>query len=117
VGYAWIPVGLLLRASDLPPSVALHALTAGAIGTLILGMMARVALGHTGRALQPPRAVVAAFVCVTLAALVRVLGPLLHIPYRTTIFAAGGLFSAAFLLYVLAYAPILLSPRADGKPG
>ena len=36
----------------IPPSAATHALTAGAIGTLTLGMMARVTLGHTGRKLE-----------------------------------------------------------------
>jgi uncharacterized protein involved in response to NO len=123
VGYAWIPVGLLLRAlatvdGRVPMTLATHALTVGAIGALTLGMMARVALGHTGRMLEAPRPAVAAFALVTLAALVRVAGPL-AVPsrYLATVVVAGVLFGAAFALFAIAYVRILASPRVDGKSG
>jgi uncharacterized protein involved in response to NO len=95
VGYAWLVLGLLLRGAagvfGAPNgSVATHALTVGAIGTLTLGMMARVALGHTGRMLVAPRSMTAAFVAITLAALARVLVPWLapqH--YRVGLVTAG----------------------------
>jgi uncharacterized protein involved in response to NO len=123
VAYTWIPVGLALRvASHVTPAVpavlAAHALTVGAIGGLTLGMMARVALGHTGRALHAPRSMTVAFALITLAAVVRVLGPLVDIrAYRASLFASGTLWTAAFALYLLVFAPILTAKRLDGKPG
>ncbi|HRH01170.1 MAG TPA: NnrS family protein, partial [Polyangiaceae bacterium] len=121
---AWVPLGLALRVAAaltplVPPSLATHALTVGAIGGMTLGMMARVSLGHTGRALEVGRSVTAAFVLVTLAALVRVGGPLALGAARTRIalHVSGALWTAAFALFVVAYAPILTRARADGKPG
>ena len=123
VAYLWIPGGLVLRTVSLfspavPPSVAIHALTVGAIGGITLGMMSRVALGHTGRALRASRAAIASFVLVTLAAIVRVLVPLIDIShYRASVFIAGSLWTAAFGVHLAVYVPILVSRRADLKPG
>jgi len=122
-GIVWIALGLLLRAAPLfgiaiPSSIATHALTVGAIGSLTLGMMARVALGHTGRPLSLPKPMALGFVLVTLAAAVRVGGPLLSPTlYAPALVASGVLWTAAFALYVLTYTPILLRARVDGKPG
>jgi uncharacterized protein involved in response to NO len=122
-GYAWLCLGLLLRAvaglaGAIPETLATHALTVGAIGSLILGMMARVALGHTGRPLVAPRPMAAAFVLVTAAAIVRVFVPLLAPgAYLLALIEAAALWTAAFLLYLVAYAPILSSPRVDGRSG
>jgi uncharacterized protein involved in response to NO len=81
-------------------------------------MMARVALGHTGRPLAPPRLVVWAFAAVTFAAVARVVAPLLDAArYLPALVVAGGFWTAAFMMYLVAYAPILVSPRVDGKPG
>ncbi|MBI4814964.1 MAG: NnrS family protein [Deltaproteobacteria bacterium] len=122
VGHAWIPVGLALRVVSaltpaVPASSALHALTAGAIGCTTLGMMARVALGHTGRPLVPSRAVTIAFLLIVLAAVVRVAGTLTSESYRSALYISGGLWTLAFALFVAAYAAILCRPRLDGKPG
>jgi uncharacterized protein involved in response to NO len=106
VGHAWIPIGLLLR--PFAPSLGLHAITAGAIGSLTLGMMARVSLGHTGRPIVAPGSIAVAFVLVTLAAVLRV---------ATVLAPAALLWSLAFAIYVAAYAPMLVAPRIDGKPG
>ncbi len=123
-GHAWIPLGLALRAvsaispTTVSPSPGLHALTAGAIGALTLGMMARVALGHTGRPMHAPRGIATAFVLVTLAAAVRVLVPLVAPGlYLRALEVTALLWAGAFALYVVKYAAILWSPRADGKPG
>jgi uncharacterized protein involved in response to NO len=122
-GYAWLVVGLLLRAMagllGVPVSSgATHALTVGAIGTLTLGMMARVALGHTGRMLVAPSSMTAAFVAITLAALARVLGPWL-VPgqYLVGLVAAGIFWVLAFAVFLAAYSPMLCRPRVDGRPG
>lgn len=116
LGYAWLPVGLALRASGVGPFAALHALTAGCIGMLILGMMARVALGHTGRILRAPTLVAVAFGLVALAACLRTFGPLLA-PGTIWVIASGLLWGLAFSLYGWVYFPILTRPRVDGKPG
>src|SRR5690606_14329181 len=81
VGYAWLGVGLALRGlaafvPGIPITMGIHALTAGAIGTMCLGMMSRVALGHTGRPLQVGAPIVAAYVLLTFAVVVRVFTPL-----------------------------------------
>jgi uncharacterized protein involved in response to NO len=97
-----------------------HALTVGAIGTLTLGMMARVSLGHTGRALALRPITVAAFVLVTLAAVLRVFGPVLGasaLAYPTWLALSATAWAAAFALFLVAYVRVLTSPRADGKPG
>jgi uncharacterized protein involved in response to NO len=121
-GYAWLALGLLLRALGrlvpIPGSVATHALTVGAIGSLTLGMMARVALGHTGRALVASKPVVWAFGAITMAAFARVVVPMFAPGwYFGTLVATAALWTLAFLLYMVAYFPILLMPRVDGKPG
>jgi uncharacterized protein involved in response to NO len=122
-GHAWIVAGLALRAasaftSAVPSVVATHALTVGAIGGLTLGMMSRVALGHTGRPLTSSRAVTLSFLAITLAAFVRVVGPLVALPaYLLTVYAAGILWTAAFVVFVVVYAPVLMTARSDGKPG
>lgn len=123
LGYAWVPLGfalLALAAAGIVPSTspALHAFTAGGIGVLTLGMMARVSLGHTGRLLEAPPVMTWAFVAINLAALLRVALPVL-VPEASlpSMVAAGALWIAAFGLFVVVYAPILLRPRVDGKPG
>lgn len=123
VGYFFLPIGLALRAvAELTPhvqaSAALHATTVGAIGVLTLGMMARVSLGHTGRAIVAPKAITVAFVLVILAAIVRVVGPMIGGRVSTpSLHAAATLWSLAFLLYVARIAPVLVAPRPDGRPG
>ena len=71
--------------------MATHAITAGAIGSLTLGMMARVALGHTGRALAASPPVAAAFVMITAGAAMRVAAPLAAEHYEAALSIAGGL--------------------------
>jgi uncharacterized protein involved in response to NO len=121
-GYAWVCAGLLLGALAgahvVPDSLATHALTAGAIGSLTLGMMARVALGHTGRPLVVSGSIAWSFGAVTAAAFARVLVPL-FLPgwYFAALLVAGGLWTVAFLVYLAVYAPILTSPRIDGRAG
>lgn len=123
LGFAWLPVCLLLKSAwllglPLPPGSWLHALGAGAMATMIIGVMSRAALGHTGRALLAPRPVVAAYALLTLAALLRVFGPLL-LPAAASLWLIGAaaLWSTAFLLFLLVFAPILCRPRIDGRPG
>lgn len=123
LGYAWIAFGfalLALSAAGLSPAAvnALHAFTVGGIGVLTLGMMARVSLGHTGRLLEPAPVMTRAFVLINLAALIRVTLPLFFPGVYMQIMTAAGLaWVAAFGLFAWVYAPMLLRPRVDGKPG
>jgi uncharacterized protein involved in response to NO len=122
-GYAWLVIGMLLRAAGsfvpaMPSSLSTHALTVGAIGSLTLGMMARVSLGHTGRPLVAPRAIRSAFVAITIAAVARVVAPVFApTAYFASLIVAGVLWSLAFATFLWLYLPILASARSDGKPG
>jgi uncharacterized protein involved in response to NO len=123
VGYAFVPIGLALRATAaltavVPASMATHALTVGAIGMLTIGMMARVSLGHTGRPLRATPIVAIAFALLGLAAVVRVIGALLGpAGYLPSLHLAGTAWTVAFALFLWRYAPVLLRARVDGKPG
>ncbi|MBT8419273.1 MAG: NnrS family protein [Gammaproteobacteria bacterium] len=119
-GFLWLVVGLFLLGlasfAIVPSSLAKHALTIGVIGTLTLGMMARVALAHTGRPLKPAWPIVAAFVAINVAALIRVFGPLLLAEsYAFHIHLSGGIWFLAFAVFLVVYLPILIRPRIDGK--
>ena len=122
-GYGWLALGLALRAAGgfgapVPASLATHALTVGAIGSLCLGMMARVARGHTGRLIVAPWAMVIAFVALTGAAFARVVVPLFGAAgYFAALIVAGTLWAGAFLAFFVTHLPMLAAPRVDGKPG
>lgn len=121
--YLWLPVGLALKAVALLTGAAfsafwLHALTMGTLATMIVAVMTRAALGHTGRPLAAHPVTVASYLLLLGAVLVRVFGlAALRVDYPLVIAGAALLWTAAFLLFLVVYAPILLSPRVDGKPG
>jgi uncharacterized protein involved in response to NO len=122
LAYAWIPVHLALRvlASQgwVSPSLATHALTVGAAGGLIIGMMVRTARGHTARVLRADQFDTACFLLVLLAAEVRILLPLLA-PSQTivAVLVSAAFWTSGFGLYAVRYWPVLTRPRLDGKPG
>lgn len=122
VGYGWIIAGFVLTAlaaySVVLPSLALHAFTIGGIGVLTLGMMARVSLGHTGRALRASNAIAVAFVLINLTAVSRALLPI-ALPdwYNALVYGSTLCWLAAFALFVFVYMPILTSARTDGQEG
>jgi uncharacterized protein involved in response to NO len=123
LGYAWLPAGLALKAVHLLAGASwsaywLHALTVGVAGSMVLAVMTRAALGHTGRALAAARPIAVAYGMLSLAALARVFAPVVAPErYRFTILIAGALWLTAFGLYLVVYAPILARPRVDGRPG
>ncbi len=117
LGYGWLALGfILLGASELAtwlsPTAALHALTAGAVGTMTLAVMTRASLGHTGRALTAGRGTVAIYALVTIAALLRVLAPFGAADYLVLLCLAGAAWAGAFGLFVVLYGPALMRPRA-----
>jgi uncharacterized protein involved in response to NO len=116
LGYAWVPVGLALigfsiAGADIPESAGVHALTAGAMTTMILAVMSRASLGHTGRELRASPVTIVAYVCVTVGALLRVAAALSVGAYSAILDIAGAFWGTALLLFVIAYAPILWRPR------
>jgi uncharacterized protein involved in response to NO len=117
LGYGWLALGFVLLGSSeyvawLPPTAALHALTAGAIGTMTLAVMTRATLGHTGHALTAGRGTIAIYALVTLAALLRLLAPFGAGDYLVLLCLAGLAWSGAFGLFVALYAPALMRRRA-----
>lgn len=120
--YVWLPAHLFLRACAawgwLPASAAIHALTVGAAGGLIIGMMTRTALGHTGRPLRAGPLEVACYLLVLGAAPVRVFVPLAAPEWTAhTLLLSALLWSTGFALYAIGYGALLTRPRLDGKPG
>jgi uncharacterized protein involved in response to NO len=121
--YLWLPVGFALKALALLGGFAfaafyLHALTIGTAATMIVAVMTRASLGHTGRPLVVARATICAYLLLATTAAVRVFGlATLPLSYAGIIVLAAALWTAAFALFLYVYAPILLSHRADGKPG
>jgi uncharacterized protein involved in response to NO len=123
LAYLCIPVGLLLKGLALVGFVGwaggwLHVLTVGAIALMILGVMTRVSLGHTGRALVLPRGVASAYILLAAAAAARAIGPAQTVvEYRVTVAVAAGLWALAFGLFLWRYAGMLWQPRPDGRSG
>jgi uncharacterized protein involved in response to NO len=121
--YAWLPVGLALKCAALLWGVAasafwLHALTVGAMAMMVLGVMSRTALSHTGRPMRVGTLGTAAYLLLLLAALVRVFG--LAVPgldYVAVIVLGAAFWSAAFALFLIEYGPMLWRPRIDGREG
>jgi uncharacterized protein involved in response to NO len=123
LAYLWLPLGLAAHAAaafdlGIARNVAVHALTVGAVGGMILAIMTRVALGHTGRPFVAPNGVAAAYALVHLAALARTAGLALAPEAASGLFlASGGLWVLAFAIFLAVYTPILIAPRVDGRPG
>ena len=110
LGYLWLAAGLMLRGvalltGALPEITALHAVTVGAIGSLAIGMMTRVTLGHTGHAMTAGAFMTAAFATVNVAAVLRLTGTSGLLPI------AGTLWTLAFAVYFVRFLPIMIAPR------
>ncbi|MHA7926304.1 MAG: NnrS family protein [Marinobacter sp.] len=117
----WVPVSLFLLAGTLfagwPSNAWSHAAGTGAVACLILGVIARVALGHSGRPLVLPKGMVLAFFAIHLAALIRVLTAFEFIPWHPGIGSSTLLWLFAFGVFLYRYTGILASPRPDGREG
>jgi uncharacterized protein involved in response to NO len=122
LSYAWIPAGFaalaLAHLGVLPVSSAVHLLGVGGMGGLIIGMMTRTALGHTGRLLKAGPAETSMYVAIQAGVLARLCAGLTGGAWRDALLILAGIgWSAAFLLYILAYASRLAQPRIDGREG
>lgn len=121
LGHLWVVLGYVLWAlaaiGQVAPTAWLHALGAGAIGTMILGVMTRVAMGHTGRPLRLLPGMGWGYGAMLAAGAVRVTVALGGMPPRPGLWLAAVLWTLALGLFVVRYGPLLASPRADGRPG
>jgi len=117
LAYLWLAIALalmglaILRPDILTSAHALHALTAGAIGQLTMAVMTRASLGHCGRELHAGAGTIAIYLLVFVGAASRVVLPFTHFDYALGMSIAGVIWAAGFLLFALAYGPMLFTPR------
>lgn len=121
LGQAFIPLGLFLMGaamlgSAIPVTAWAHAFAAS-LATMILGVMTRVALGHTGRPLTLPSGVLVCYGALILAMALRLIVALGWLPWRSGLLASALLWTLAFAGFLLRYWPILTRPRVDGRSG
>lgn len=123
IAFIWINLGFLLLAVNvflnLPNIVVLHTFSVGGIGVIILSMMARVTLGHTGRNVaNPPKAVAIFLIVLIIGAVFRVIAPLIaESHYVIWVAISQMLWITAFLMFLVTYLPMLIQPRLDGRFG
>ncbi len=118
VAYLWLPVGYALMALAafglvFPATAALHALTMGAIGNMILAVTSRVALAHTGRSLHAPRLIMISYAILNTAVVARVLGPLKPGLYVAMIDLSALGWIVTFAIFTGVFWPVLTRPRVD----
>ncbi len=131
VGYGWLILGAgmlggsVLFPAELPLPAAIHVLTIGAIGTMVLAVMTRVSLGHTGRPLHAGRATVAIYLLISAAVVCRLAAAFAtsaYLPYFSLIVASAVCWIASFIVFAAGYGPLLWAPRLQpaasaGLPG
>lgn len=119
LGYGWLAAALVLVGlaglglGD--EGAALHALTVGAFGTMILAVATRASLGHTGRPLTAGAGITAAYALVSVAAVARIVFPFTG---EAALWVSGAAWSLAFGIFTVLYFPVLAGPRVGPKrPG
>jgi uncharacterized protein involved in response to NO len=124
LGYAWLVAGFALWAISAglgigTQDMALHAITLGAFGTMILAVMSRASLGHTGRPIRADGWLILAYTLVSFAAAGRaIVGPILGGGIeRDLIGVSGALWASGFAVFFVRFLPILAFVRPDGRAG
>jgi uncharacterized protein involved in response to NO len=120
LGFAWLVLAFALKAAAeltgiVPEAAWLHAFTVGSLGLMMLGLMTRVSLRHTGRPLEVPAAMRVAYVLMFVAALLR-LAATVHDLGSAVIALSAGLWAAAFALYFVVFWKVLVTPSAPRNP-
>ena len=104
--------GVSIISSLVTQSQAIHALTVGGMGVMILSMISRVSLGHTGRAIAIGKIMTAALIAIVFAFIVRVFGGYFTNNIVSIITLSSALWVVAYSCFVVLYLPILIKPRA-----
>ncbi|MFA0084321.1 NnrS family protein [Vibrio sp. 10N.261.51.F12] len=121
LAYMCIPLSLLYRGlltDAFAAHAMLHLFAVGALGGLILAMISRVTMGHTGRAIYKGPNMTLPFIAITLAAVLRSIGVAMwpeHLFVMVDVSAA--LWAYAFSMYVYHFGKMLVTARIDGYPG
>lgn len=114
LGLLWVPISLFLLAGwklGIASNTAwLHALSVGGMGTLLLAVMSRVPLAHTGRSMELSTAANLAYWMMHAAAIVRVSTAMGWISWRPGITATGVLWCIAFSAYAISYLAVFTEP-------
>lgn len=113
--YSWILIGYTLIAFNMLFDLNLpwlHAITIGGLLTMIISMMARISLGHTGRPIVALKGISAVFIALQLTTLIR-----LSMQSQAGYLIALVILLIAMVIFIKQYTSILIKPRADGKPG
>jgi len=115
VAYAFVPAGFIAIAcaalGHLNPYSALHVMTVGVIGAMMLAVMTRATRGHTGRPLTATPTTQIAYLCIILAALLRPFAEMMPNFFHTFLAASALFWMLAFGLYVVEYSPMLTQKR------
>lgn len=119
LGYAWLVVAFGLKAAAelggaLPEMIWVHAFTVGSLGMMMLGLMTRVVLRHTGRPLRLPPAIVVAYLMVLVAALLRVAVMMFGLG-NGYLFVSALLWMAPFAIYLALFGTMLWMPSLPRK--
>ncbi len=122
LSYGWIVIGLFLvgmaELGLIAASTAFHALAVGSMSGLILGMITRTALGHTGRLLKVDYREITMYLLLQIGILARICANIPFAQHRNmALFLAMICWSSAFLLYLVVYVPYLCHARLDGREG
>jgi len=115
IAYAFVPLGFIAIACSalghLNPFSALHVMTVGVIGCMMLAVMTRATRGHTGRPLTATPTTQIAYLCIILAALVRPFAEMMPNFFHTFLAGSALLWMLAFGFYALEYGPMLTRKR------
>lgn len=112
VGYAFVPAGFLLAGitavwpEGAPASAGIHAWTAGAVGMMTMAVMTRASLGHTKQPLAASPMTQAIYLCLFLAALMRIAAALTG--NMELLHGSGTLWFLAFGGFAASYGPLLI---------
>ncbi len=114
VGFGWIGLGLIvlgvsILTAIIPASDAIHALTIGAVGTMITAVSSRASLGHTGRLIRAGRLLSSVYILISLAAVLRILSG--FVPMFDLILPAGLVWMSGFVIFIIIFTAIYFSPR------
>lgn len=119
LGYLWLVLAFLLRgAGDLgmvPEHAWLHAFTVGALGPMMIGLMSRVVLRHTGRPMVLPRGMLVGCWAMLAATILRVAVSLFSLDYGV-LFLSGLLWATPFFIYLVLFGAYLLAPSVPRQP-
>lgn len=116
IAFAWTPAALILNGlaaifpDRFPPAAALHAVTMGAMGTMMAAFMMRSAMLRDGATLILSRSMACAFSLISLSALLRILGGWMSDGYLDFVAAAAICWMAAWALFLVGYVPAMIGP-------